>query len=204
MADLTSYAGLQASVGDWLNRADLASQIPAFISLAHSKLNLQLRVRDMHQYTTFTVSGQFFTLPGDFAELYALSNPASQPKLEYVEPARMLEMSQQTPSGPTRFYTIVGNRVQFWPAPTAPIVLPAVYFGYAPALSDSVTSNWLLAKAPGAYLYGALLEASPYLKNDVRVPVWETQRQQVIDLLEKESWNAMRPTSKLVARAPIR
>lgn len=204
MADLTTYAGLKESIADWLNRADLTAQIPAFVSLAHSKLNMELRVRDMQQHTTFDVPGQFFTLPDDFAELYALANPTSQPPLDYIEPARMLEVSQQPSTGPTRFYSIIGKRLQFYPAPAAPTTLPAVYYQYVPALSDTATSNWLLARAPGAYLYGALLEAMPYLKNDVRVPVWETARQQAIDLLVRESDRALRPATKLVARAPWR
>ena len=34
------------------------------------------------------------------------------------------------------------------------------------------TSNWLLALAPDLYLYGALLESAPYIKEDGRIQTW--------------------------------
>jgi len=48
------------------------------------------------------------------------------------------------------------------------------YYGKIPVLSDSNTSNWLLAYAPDLYLYGALLEATPYLKDDERLATWSS------------------------------
>ena len=39
-------------------------------------------------------------------------------------------------------------------------------------LSDLNTSNWLLAAHPDVYLYGALVEASPYLMEDERTSIW--------------------------------
>lgn len=41
-------------------------------------------------------------------------------------------------------------------------------------------TNWLLQKEPGLYLYGSLIEASPYLKDDERVQVWATQYQSIL------------------------
>lgn len=45
------------------------------------------------------------------------------------------------------------------------------YKDFAP-LSDSNTSNWILADYPDIYLYGALMEAAPYLHDDARVTIW--------------------------------
>lgn len=39
-------------------------------------------------------------------------------------------------------------------------------------LSSTVADNWLLLEHPDAYLYGSLLEAAPYLKDDPRVQLW--------------------------------
>ena len=33
-------------------------------------------------------------------------------------------------------------------------------------------ANWLLTMAPDLYLYGALMEAAPYLKEDGRIQTW--------------------------------
>ena len=201
MTDLTNYPGLQAAVADWLNREDLTSQVPAFISLAHSKLQMELRVRDMHKRTTLTATGEFLTLPTDFLEIHTLSNGAvGRPALAYIGPAKMAELPRTPSNGNTIYYTIIGNELQFYPAPTSALTLPIVYFSKVPVLSGTTATNWLLDKAPGAYLYGSLLEAMPFLKNDDRIPTWETARQQVIDLVTAESERALRPATKLVAR----
>jgi hypothetical protein len=39
-------------------------------------------------------------------------------------------------------------------------------------LSSSVPCNWLLRSHPDAYLYGSLMQAAPFLRDDERIPVW--------------------------------
>jgi hypothetical protein len=58
------------------------------------------------------------------------------------------------------------------PTPDTGYTGELTYYGKITALSDSNTSNWLLSYAPDLYLYGALLEASPYLKDDERLATW--------------------------------
>jgi len=48
-------------------------------------------------------------------------------------------------------------------------------------LSDSNTSNWLLSLSPDIYLYGALLQATPYLRDDERLPVIASLYQRMIE-----------------------
>ena len=45
------------------------------------------------------------------------------------------------------------------------------YKDFSP-LSSSNANNWILTSYPDVYLYGALLEASPYLVEDQRVDIW--------------------------------
>ena len=33
--------------------------------------------------------------------------------------------------------------------------------------------NWLTTNAPDLLLYGSLLEAEPFIKNDPRIPIWQ-------------------------------
>jgi hypothetical protein len=62
--------------------------------------------------------------------------------------------------------------LEFIPTPDTTYDGELTYYAKIPSLSDSNTSNWLLAYAPDLYLYGALVEAEPYLKNDERIAVW--------------------------------
>jgi hypothetical protein len=50
-------------------------------------------------------------------------------------------------------------------------------------LSDASTTNWLLTAHPDIYLYATLLEATPFLIEDARVPLWETELQKRLEEL---------------------
>lgn len=49
-----------------------------------------------------------------------------------------------------------------------------LYYENPPFLDDANQTNWLTNQAPELILYGTLLEAVPFLKNDERVPTWQT------------------------------
>jgi hypothetical protein len=42
----------------------------------------------------------------------------------------------------------------------------------------------ILTIAPGAYLYGALVEAEAFIMNDSRIPLWESRFQDTIESLQ--------------------
>ena len=41
---MTTYDGLKASIANWLNRTDLATEIPDFIELAENRIFHEVRV----------------------------------------------------------------------------------------------------------------------------------------------------------------
>ena len=90
--------------------------------------------------------------------------------------------------------------VELLPAPTGDTDVVLTYYQKIPALSDTQTTNWLLTKSPDLYLYSTLLEAAPYLRDDDRMAMWGTARNQVLAAMQLESERAMRPTTQLVAR----
>lgn len=47
------------------------------------------------------------------------------------------------------------------------------YYQLPPLLDATNQTNWLTNFAPNLLLYRALLEATPFLKNDERIPTWE-------------------------------
>ena len=53
-------------------------------------------------------------------------------------------------------------------------------------LESSNQTNWFTQNAPQALLYGTLLQAMPFLKNDERIPMWEAQYTKVIEALKLE------------------
>jgi hypothetical protein len=72
---LATYAQLQSSIGDWLNRADLAAAIPSFISIAEAAHNRQLRTRQMIKRSTAAITDAFTSLPSDMLEICNAEQP---------------------------------------------------------------------------------------------------------------------------------
>jgi len=65
---------------------------------------------------------------------------------------------------------------QHWliaPTPSAVETLQVMYYEQPALLDDANQTNWLTEYAPNLLLYGALLEATPFLKNDERIPTWQ-------------------------------
>lgn len=200
---LSTYSEIKSTVADYLNRADLTAVLPSFVTLAESKFNRELRTRDMLTRVQTTSNDEYVSLPTDFLQHYSLELDAAsaQPPMDYIGPqeAKVLKAQNRTAST-TYYYTVIDGAFEIIPAPGSDLDLRMVYYAKIPALSDSNTANWLLTKSPDLYLYSALLEASPYLKDDDRVQLWAAARQQVMDAMNLESERAMRSTIQLTAR----
>jgi hypothetical protein len=172
---LNTFAGLKATIADYLNRDDLTTIIPSFISIAEAKFNRKLRVRQMITRAEGQIETAFFAYPADWLEAKEFqlnTNPIT--RLQFVTEAQgdELKSTRYTTVGQPAYYTITGSQLEFIPTPDTTYSAELTYYAKIPALSDSNTSNWLLAYAPDLYLYGALIEATPYLKDDERLPVW--------------------------------
>lgn len=79
-----------------------------------------------------------------------------------------------TQTGTPRFYA--DYDYQHWliaPTPTSALPFEILYYELPPLLDDSNQTNWFTEYAPNVLLYASLLEATPFLKNDDRIPVWE-------------------------------
>jgi hypothetical protein len=85
-------------------------------------------------------------------------------------------------------------------APTPPVTYPLEVLCYMmPALlCESNQSNFWSIYAPNALLYGALLEASPFLKDDTRIATWQGYYQFELSTLTTQD------TDKILDRAAER
>ena len=165
---LTSYADLQASVANWLNRTDLAAVIPDFIAIAEAYHSRDLRLRKQITATTLsTVPGsRGVALPSDFLEIENISLLASpERQLSY---ATVEQMDSVYPNGGPgampSLYTIEGDNILLGPTPDGVYAVSLLYYARFPSLS-AAPSNWLMTNHPTAYLYASLMQASIYLKD---------------------------------------
>lgn len=201
---ITSYSTLKSAIADWLLRDDLTAVIPSFISLAEAKFNRRIRDYRMVKRVTFTIDAEYKDVPADWLQTVRFHlNTTPITTLEYVTPDQASEERiRLVSSGQTRFFSVIGEQFQFVPAPDSAGTGELTYYGKIPALSDAAPSNWLLEYAPDAYLYGALMEAAPYLDDTDKMNVWGGLLEQSLQAIRVEGERAAIGSSSLRMRAP--
>lgn len=199
---ITTYAELKTAIGEWLNRDDLDSVIPNFISLAEAQFNRTIRHRKMVVRSDATLDTPYFAVPGDWLQTIRFqlnTNPVTS--LLFVTPEQALEESQvYSAAQQPLFYTMIGEQFQVVPAPDGSYDAELLYYGKIPALSDSVATNWLLTESPDLYLYAALVQTAPYLKEDERLSIWAGLYQKLFDDMMLADERARIGSSKLKSR----
>ena len=118
--------------------------------------------------------------------------------LNYVTPQLLTRINAGSVTGIPEAYTMRAGYILMGPVPSSLYTMEIDYYAKVAALSDSAPTNDMLTNTPDLYLYGALLEAEPFLMNDARVGLWANAfRQALTDLQEQDdkdshSGNAMR------------
>lgn len=200
---LTTYTELKTSIADWLNRTDLTTTIPDFISLAEAQIERQLRTRQMLTRTTLTIDAEFEAIPADFLEIRALKLTSTNPDtpLSFMTMDSLDEQSLiDTGSGRPKYFTVVGTDFRFVPTPDAAYTSEIVYFAKLNKLSTSVATNFLITSSPDIYLYGSLLQAAPYLLDDARIPVWSSLYERALSDLQLADDRGSTSGGKLLSR----
>ena len=201
---LTTYTELKTSIGDWLNRSDLTSVIPDFISLAEAQIERTLRARQMIVRANASFDAQYGAVPSDFLEAKSLKLTSTNPQtpLSFLSiDALDAEMTKYTGSGKPKFFGIVGGQLRIVPTPDATYTTELTYYAKLAKLSNSNTSNWLLASSPDIYLYGALLQAAPYLQDDARIQTWATLYERALNDLQTADDRGASSGGALLTRA---
>jgi len=200
MATITSYATLKSTIADYLNRADLTSQIETFIQFAEADLNSRLRCREQIVRSRATSDAEFVAVPNDWLEAINLHIVGGKQPLRYItlDEADIVN-SEQLYTSPN-FYSLMNGAIEIIPAPAGDIDIEMIYYAKIASLSDVTTTNWLLTKSPDVYLYGALTHAAPFLMDDQRMPVFAQVYATRLQALQNESEKALHSGSPLIAR----
>lgn len=181
---ITTYAQLQAAVANWLDRTDLTATIPDFIKLAEADINSQFNHREIESTSTLTpvVGSRFIPLPTGYREplnLWLLwSGSAGVQEMRALTPETM---SLTTVNSIPQSWCVDGSNIAF----ECPNISSGQYsflfrWGGAVALSDTTTTNLVLTNYPNVYLFGALKEAAPYLRDPDAMVMWEGKYREAI------------------------
>ena len=190
---IADYDELKAAIADFLNREDLTAAIPTFVRLTEARMDRELRHWRMEKRSVAQLDTQYSAIPADFLQPIRLQlNDTRTAELSQISNAMMLQLREErgdTPGRPEN-YLLTAGQIEVYPTPDATYTASLLYYGRITALSDSATVNWLLLEAPDAYLYGALIHAAPYLKDDSRLAVWESLYKMTMDSLTVTSEDA--------------
>ena len=195
---ITTYAELKTAIANWLNRDDLTSVIPDFISLTEADMDRKIRHWRMEKRATVQLDDQYSRVPSDWLEsIRFYLSEGNTYELRQTSHADMINrrMNAANTSGRPQFYTMSDGAFEIFPTPDAAYTAELLYYGRTAALSDSNTSNWVLEYAPDAYLYGALVHSAPYLVDDQRTQIWASLYQSAIDNVNMASDKARSTTS---------
>lgn len=167
----TNYAELKAATAGWLHR-DLAAQIPDFIVLAETGINRIAQVRSMENEVALTLAtgARSIALPTGFETPLAvwLGTTHRHP----LAPATPEELPISGSAGCPTYWCVDGAAIAFdCPSDTARTVTLRYRGGFR--LSDTAPTNALLTKHPDVYLYGTLLQAAPWIRDQAMLQTWQ-------------------------------
>jgi len=155
--------------------------------------------------TSLIMSGgvRDYDLPTGFTgmkEFHLTTDPVVS--LSYITPEMMSRMwAGSTVSKPQAFtlFSDAGTRkIRVGPSPDAAYTTSMLYLKKIDNLSVTNTTEVMLTENPDIYLYGALLEAEPFLMNDARVQLWGSMLERVAadlqnrDIFDRHSGSELR------------
>lgn len=174
---ISNYTELKTAVANWTDRDDLEDRIPEFIALAEARLNRNLRIRSMEvrQKATTVPEQRTLSLPPRYIQMrnFQVNTGDSVDSIEYITPEIYDLLHGSARQGKPCQYSIVSGEIQFGPIPDSEYDVEMLFYQSSPPLSASNPTNWFTTFAPDVLLYGALLEAEPFIMNDQRIQLWK-------------------------------
>lgn len=167
---LSTRDGLIAAIpSHMMNNTQLSSAVCAdFILMVEAEANRELRGRVSTSRAVAIVEDEYAVVPDDFlGEISFRLDVTGRSKLTFKTLDAFDGLIASYPAaGRPLFFTVVGGEFRFLPAPDDDYTGNLVYWQKVPALTDGSDSNWLLDSHPDVYLYGCLMHAAAFLKDD--------------------------------------
>lgn len=189
MPQAMTFNSLQTDVRSYLERGSSAStdplvfaQIPKLINFAERRISRDLKIQGFQTVVTSTLQTgvPVYSKPDRWRETISINigvgSGNNQRKTLFVrsyEYVREYWPNQQETEEPVFYTDYSYTNWLLAPTPDAAYPIEILYYELPALLDDNNQTNWLTEFAPNLLLYATLLEATPYLKNDERIPVWQ-------------------------------
>ena len=193
-AVVMTYDSLVLNVQTYLERTDATTlaYIPTFIMLAEQVIAAQIKFLGNLNVaeSTMTIGANVIAKPDRWHKTVSMNvtvSGAKQPvllrKYEYLRNYWPTDTATATP----QYYA--DYDYTHWlvaPTPDQAYNYEILYYERVQPLDSSNQTNWFTIYAPQALLFGSLLQAMPFLKNDDRIPMWQAQYDTIMSVLQNE------------------
>jgi hypothetical protein len=214
MSTTMTFESLQQDVRRYLERgATLASdavvyeQIPRLINLAERKIARELKVQGFINVVTGELNtGQsVYPKPDRWRDTVSINigTGSTQNERKFLftrdyEYIRTYWPNALDTDQPLFYSDYDYSHWLIAPTPDQDYPFEILYYELPPLLDDSVQTNWVTEYAPQLLLYGTLVEATPFLKNDERIQVWQSMYDRAAAMLNGED------LGKILDRSAVR
>ena len=194
-ASVMTYSSLISDIQQYLERDDLAvtNQIPSFIMLAEFEIAQQMKTLGQIQVvtSTMTIGNPIIPKPARWRKTVSMNltftasgevQPILLRKYEYL---KQYAPSVTATSVPLYYADYDYDNWLVAPTPDQAYNFEVLYYERLAPLSADNQTNWITRNAPNAMLYGTLLQAMPFLKNDQR-QVFQQKYDQATQFLKQE------------------
>lgn len=199
MAEVLTFNSLQADMRTYLERGTsvdetVFEQLPRLINLAERQLANSLKILGFVSVVTdtMTVGQSVIPKPDRWRATISINfgvgatqvrTPLFLRSYEYVRRYWPDEALMDQP----KFYADY-DYFNWVIAPSADFAYPfeVNLWELPPLLDDANQTNWTTDFAPNALLHGCLLQATPFLKNDERIQVWQGIYDRDVAILEQQ------------------
>jgi len=194
-AAVMTYDSLVENIQSYLERTDTATleKIPLFIMLAEQVIASEIKFLGNLNVveSTMVTNNPVIVKPVRWHKTVSMNvtvdgvkNPVLLRKYEYLREY----WPDETEIGVPKFYC--DYNYENWlvaPTPATNYTFEVLYYERVQPLDSSNQTNWFTVYAPQALLYGSLLQAMPFLKNDERTPMWQQQYTAIMNTLKLEN-----------------
>jgi hypothetical protein len=189
-----TYDSLIETVEQYLERQDEAvvNQIPTFITLCEFEIAQQIKTLGQMQVvqTNFVAGNSVLAKPARWRKTVSMSytdalgekQPILLRKYEYLKAYWPNATSTSAP----KYYA--DYDYEHWliaPTPATALAVEILFYERIAPLSSTNQTNWLTQNAPNVMLFGTLLQAMPFLKNDTR-QIFQEKYSQALSALKLE------------------
>lgn len=193
-ASVMTYTTLVENIQSYLERDDTATvdKIPLFIMLAEQIIASQIKFLGNLTVNTsnMVAATAIIAKPARWHKTVSMNVTVSGSKqpvyLRKYEYLREYWPDAAATDVPLYYADYDYTNWLVAPTPTAAYAFEVLYYERIQPLDSTNQTNWFTIYAPQALLYGSLLQAMPFVKNDERMGMWQLNYDQIMQTLKAE------------------